>query len=385
MAQNFMTGRWLHPVLALFALAGLLVLGGCGGGSGAPNNPFAPSPTLPGPLVVLPDVIDIFPGTPTTLTVSGGTPPYSAFSSSPTILPVAQAVAGATIVLSAANVGADTPVTVTVTDSAGKSTTAAVTVRLAPLLNTLTVTPNTTACGANAICSGQTATASVTVTGPGGAGIPNRQVRFDVISGAFSIETNNPGQPLASTLTVVSDANGRAQVVIVAANSAFSQSALLRATDLTTGNQVTAQFTIVQTINGSAALSVVPATATIQGPFVNECSADFRVDYFIYGGTPPYRVTSTFPDAVTILGSPVNTSGGSFEAVTNGTCGNPLPFPILDATGLQTTATLINTPGTATRPTPPPPPVTITPTSYTTASGTGCTGQTFSFIISGGT
>src|SRR5437667_689787 len=157
MAQNFMTGRWLHPVLALFALAGLLVLGGCGGGSGAPNNPFAPSPTLPGPLVVLPDVIDIFPGTPTTLTVSGGTPPYSAFSSSPTILPVAQAVAGATIVLSAANVGADTPVTVTVQDSAGKSTTAAVTVHPALLLPaSITITGNPICGGSNAqLCSGQ--------------------------------------------------------------------------------------------------------------------------------------------------------------------------------------------------------------------------------------
>src|SRR5438128_3726468 len=106
MALTRTNARWLQPVFALFALVGLLVLGGCGGGSGAPNNPYAPPPPAsipPAPLVVLPSVVEIFPGTPTTLTVSGGTPPYSAFSSNPTILPVAQAVANATIVLSAAN------------------------------------------------------------------------------------------------------------------------------------------------------------------------------------------------------------------------------------------------------------------------------------------
>src|SRR2546422_907538 len=126
--------------------------------------------------------------------------------------------------------------------------------------------PASAACGANAICSGQTATAKVTVTGLGGVGIPNRQVRFDVVSGAFAIQSNDPANPLVSTLTVVSDQFGVAQVIIQANANAPTQPALLRATELTTGNQQTAQFTIVQTINGAAVLSVVPSDATITGP-----------------------------------------------------------------------------------------------------------------------
>jgi hypothetical protein len=231
------------------------------------------------------------------------------------------------------------------------------------------------------VCSGQTATASVTVTGPGGAGIPNRLVKFDVVAGDYAIESNDPANPLVSTLTVATDANGVAQVLLKANVSAFTQPALLRATELTTGNQQTAQFTIVQTINGAAVLSVVPSTANITGAFENLCSTGFRIDYYIYGGTPPYRITSTFPDSVTLVNSIVTTSGGFFEAITNGSCVNPLVFSIFDAVGLQTTATLINVPGTATQPAPPPPPLVVTPSSQ---SGS-CAGKTFAVLITGGT
>jgi hypothetical protein len=383
MAPNRLNVRWLRSAFAALALTALAILGGCGGGSGAPNNPFAPPPTTPGPLVILPAVSTVYANTPATLTVLGGVPPYLVTSSDTSILPVTPSVTTGTVVLLPANVTADTDITVTALDSTGAQAKASVTVKPAPIFNTLTVTPNSSACGANAICSGQTATASVTVTGPGGVGIPNRQVKFDVVTGAFFIQSSDPATPLVSSLTVVSDQFGVAQVIIQAAASAFTQPALLRATELTTGNQQTAQFTIVQTINGAAVLSVVPATATITAAFTNQCSAGFRIDYYIYGGTPPYRVTSTFPDAVTLVNSTVTTSGGFFEAITNGSCVDPLTFSILDATGLQTTSELRNVPGTATPPGPTPPPaLQILPGSISSAS---CGGTSFNFLIVGGT
>jgi hypothetical protein len=219
----------------------------------------------------------------------------------------------------------------------------------------------------------------VQVIGPAGGGIANRQVRFDVITGAYAIQSSNPGQPLVSTLTVVSDINGFARVILQAAVNVPTQPAQIRATDLTTGNSVTASFTIVQQTDGSAILSVVPATANISGPDDAHCSAGFRIDYFIYGGTPPYHISSTFPDAVTLVNSTVNFSGGSFEAITNGTCVDPLVFTIVDAIGRQTTATLSNVLGTTAAPPPPSAPIFVTP-----AAG-ACTASAQNFTITGGT
>jgi hypothetical protein len=381
MASNSMNNTWLRPLLALCALTGLLGLSGCGGGSGAPNNPFAPGPVTVGPLFLLPPSAVVYAHTAATLTVSGGAAPYLAFSSNSAVLPVTQNVDAGVVVLIPSDVAADTAVVITVQDAIGQTATSSITVRPAPLFNTLTVVPSRTACGTNAVCSGDTATATVQVTGPGGAGIPNRQVKFDVITGAFGLQTSNPAQPLVSSVTVISDANGNARVVLQAAVNVPTQPAQIRATDLTTGNAVTASFTIVQQTDGSAILSVVPATATITGPDKNTCSSGARIDYFIYGGTPPYHVSSTFPDAVILVNSTVFVSGGSFEAITNGACVNPLTFTIVDAIGRQVTATLVNTPGTAT-PVVPTGPVQITPPAIIDAA---CTGKSFGFTITGGT
>src|ERR1700674_1922162 len=162
MASNSMNNKWLRPVLALCALAGLLALGGCGGGSGAPNNPFAPGPIAVGPLFVLPPTAVVYSHTAATLQVSGGAAPYQAFSSNSAVLPVAQNVDTGIIVLIPSDVAADTAVVITVQDAIGQTATSAVTVRPAPLFNTLTVVPSRTVCGTNAVCSGATATATVT-------------------------------------------------------------------------------------------------------------------------------------------------------------------------------------------------------------------------------
>ena len=388
MVPDQMKATLLRPVVALFALVGLLALGGCGGGSGAPNNPFAPKPTTPGPLFLLPASATVYSHTPATLSVSGGAPPYLAFTSNASLLPVTQVVNGDTIVLLPNDVSTNTTVVITVQDSIGQTATSTVTVSPAPIFNTLTITPARTTCGSNTVCSGDTATASVTVTANGGAGIPNRQVRFDVVSGAFVILSNNPAQPQVSTLTVVSDNNGVATVVLQASVNAPTQPGMLRATDVTSGDAVNGVFTIVQVTDGSAILSVVPPTATITGTFTNTCNGNFRVDYYIYGGTPPYTVASTFPQGATLVNNVVSTSGGFFSVITNGTCVNPLVFTIVDSVGRQTTAQLINQPGTQSPATPPTPAkMAVTPSAgYTVGPGAStCTGKPFNFLITGGT
>jgi hypothetical protein len=120
----------------------------------------------------------------------------------------------------------------------------------------------------------------------------------------------------------------------------------MRVTDVATGLQLVGNFTIVQITDGSQILTVVPGDANIKGPAKGECSNGFVIDYYIYGGTPPYRVTSTFPNSIILTNSVVNTNGGFFRATTNGACVDPLTFSILDATGRQTTATLQQRRGT---------------------------------------
>jgi hypothetical protein len=252
-----------------------------------------------------------------------------------------------------------------------------VTVRAAPLLNSLTITPNLEDCGTGAICSGQNGTATVTVLGPQGAQLAGRAVRFDVVGTAYAIATNDPAQPFVSSRTVNSDASGAASVIVKANLNVATQFVQMTATDLTSGQQLTGNFVIQQVTDGSKILTVVPGAAKITGVYKGECSAGFRTDYYIYGGTPPYRVTSSFPAAATLVNPVVNVNGGFFEAITNGYCVDPMTFSILDATGRQTTATLSNVEGENER-TVAPPALAGSPEIYT---DTACTGSD-SFVIS---
>jgi hypothetical protein len=343
MPRLFGTG-WLRPALAFAALAGLLSLTGCGGGSGAVQAPGNVVST-PSAITVLPQSQTIYPGTPASFTISGGVPPYQAFSSNSAVLPVAQAVAGSSVVLLANPVSATTAVTITVQDSAAQTAPANIQVAPAVLFpNGVVIAASQGTCGSGAICTGETGTARVQGTGIAGAALAGRQIRFDVVYGAFGIQSTNPAAPLVQTLTVTTDAAGVAQVGIQALVDVTTQPAQIRATDVATGQALIGNFTIVRNQDGSQFITVIPDTATITSP-TSSCSAGAVVDYRIYGGTPPYRVTSSFPGAVSILNSTVAASGGFFEVRTNGTCVDPLTFSILDSAGKQTTATLTNSPG----------------------------------------
>jgi len=382
---------WLRPIAVLAALAGTLALSACGGGSGSVNNPNTQPPTPTPTLFTLPTgIIVAYSQVPTTVKIVGGLPPYQALSNNSAVLPVPLNVAGDTIVLVAnpVAVGTDVPVSITVSDQSGQSAIANVTVRYAPLFQAgLTVTPSGTNCGDN-ICDGQTGDVRAVATGVGGAPLPGRQIRFDVVFGPYGILTSNPAAPIAATLTVVTDAAGAAAVQIQATANATTQQAQIRATDLATGQQQVANF-VVQRITTTDNLSVIPPTATVTTFYNDSCSSGFNIDYYIFGGTPPYTISPSFPQAIGIAPTVVGASGSFFRATTNGFCANPLTFAIVDAAGKTVTASLINIPGTEDPPAPPTPtPPTallVTPTSLVRTGAGSCTGQTFLFVITGGT
>ena len=379
MTETRLPAAWLRSLAGLVALTAVLGLGACGGGSGAPNNPFQPFLLLNSSGGA---VFEVYSGIPATMVISGGVAPYRAVTSDPTVLPVTENQQNSPIVLLANTIAADSQQQLTVQDSMGRIAVAKVLVHPAPV-NSLTITPNLSECGTTAICSGQNGTATLTVLGPTGGRIAGRAVRFDVPGSAYLIATTNPAQPFVTSLVVLSDANGEASVIIKAGVNTATQFVQLMVTDLTSGHQLTGNFLIQQLTDGSKILTVVPGTAKITAAFKGECSSGFRTDYYIYGGTPPYRVTSSFPASITLINSVVNANGSFFEAVTNGSCVDPMTFSILDATGRQTTATLSNVEGATERvAAPPPPALAESPASYT---NTACTGNTFPFVVSGGT
>jgi hypothetical protein len=383
--------RWSRPVLTLLALAGTLALGACGGGSGAVNSPNQPTPTPVPTMFTLPaGVIVAYAQVPTTVKIVGGLPPYQALSNNSAVLPVPLNVSGDTIVLVANPVtpGSDVPVAITVSDSSGQTAIVNVVVRFAPLFETgITVTPSGANCGSN-VCDGETASVRAVASGVGGAPLPGRQIRFDVVFGPYAIMTTNPGAPLAPTQTVVTDAAGVAEIQILATANVPTQQAQIRATDVATGQSNVANF-IVQRRSAADNLSVIPPTVSITGPTTpggGVCSTGFIIDYRIFGGTPPYTISTSFPNSVVIVNPTVTQDGGVFRVVTNGSCVNPLTFTIVDAAGKVTTATLANLPGASSGSGPTPPavtPIVVTPGVY---SDNNCVAnKTYGFVITGGT
>ncbi len=390
--------------LIALAMAGVIVqLPGCGGGgttSGAPLNP-APGPAAPAPLAVNPPAIEVYANQPSTLFVTGGIPPYRAFSSSPSVLPVTLNVIGSIIPLTPNNVSDALPIQITITDAANNTTAASVQVRSATISSQLLVTANNATPGAgcgDAVCSGQFATAEVTLRAAGGAPIAGRQVRFEAVQGQFNFTNDDAGNLLSKTFIATTDAFGRAVVRLRADVTAATASAIIRATDLTSGNRVDQRFSIAQFTSGEGTLSAIPGEGyTSKGFYKGECGGSSG-DFLIFGGTAPYTIRTALPNAFTLstpagqTGSQVTvpTQGGRFTARAAyfgaGCSGFKDNIAITDSTGRTVSVTYEVSEGSEPLPTAPPPAsLAITPPARTASlNGTTCNSQSFDFFVQGG-
>ena len=375
---------WLRPLLTLVALAGALSLAACGGGNGAPSQVINGGGVAP--LAITPSTATAYSGNPFVFTVTGGKLPYTIITSDQAALPVVGTLNDNALIVVPGNVGTDTPVILTARDASGLVASAAVTVKPALLLPasiTITGNPNCASSGAD-LCSGQDGTASVKLTGPAGAPLAGRAVKFDVVQGAYSISSTAAGQPLVQSLTVTTDQNGNATVRLVVPVNAATQIATIRATDVTDGSSVVGQFTIAQFINGNSVLSVIPTgTTTFNGPDKTHCASSGSATFFVFGGTPPYTVAPTFPGAVQITGNPVPRSGAGFTVTPTGSCFTNLTFAITDSAGrtLLTPPTVSNVLGTTDAPVPFA--VAAGQSGGSSAAPVACSGKTFTFTITG--
>jgi hypothetical protein len=327
------TLRAICPPLGAVMCAALM---GCG--SGAVSAPPTPDPSAGTPLSVSPPNAELFADAPTTFSISGGKPAYSAFSSNNVALPVTASVTGNNFTVVANAVTTDTAVEITVRDAANVSATARAMIKPGALNSQITFQPGASTasgCGANAVCSGGDAQVVVKAA-QNGVVLRNRAIRFDVFQGGFQFITPGTNLPV-NTLTISTDDQGEAVARIVVAAGAATQVATLQSSDVASGHFRRYNFNIVQQTSGASILSILPsASITLKGEkgragLEGDCPTGLgaRVDFYVFGGTAPYRIASPLPGVASVTPSIITASGGSFSAQVNG-CGK-VAFVVTDA------------------------------------------------------
>ncbi|MBI3716420.1 MAG: hypothetical protein HY255_10545 [Betaproteobacteria bacterium] len=354
------TGSMLRIGLLVAAAAGIgSTVVSCGGGGVAA---VASSSTS---LTVLPSAPDLYENTPTPLTVAGGKPPYKVFPANLTIIPQ-PTVNGSVIMVTANPVAADTSVKITVSDSSPSPLTVDVTanVKASQLNNSITIIPTAAGqlCG-TAVCSGGDAVITTT-SSLNGVVQRGRSVRFDVYSGDFNFVTPSTNT-LVTTITVTTDNSGIATALIRVKNAAPSQTGIVQVTDVPSGQFRRFNFPIQQTTS-STAITIIPSVFTWQGAYNTACVVGGVSTHYIFGGTPPYTITTTVPQAVTFAttdppagAQPPNTAvetkegGAVLVSVTGQVCslgGAGTTMIVRDATGRTATFTVNNNVGTVAPP-----------------------------------
>lgn len=364
--------RLARIVVALGILAFVAACGGSVNGAAPANDPSR--------ITILPSTATLYAGQPTTFTISGGTGVYIISSSNQAVIPLSGSY-GPQVTVVPNQVSVDTDVTLTVRDT-GTTPLASATATVKPgtINNEITITPSSTQgtiCPTGTLCSGGDALVTLTLS-QGGIVLPGRLVRFDAISGDFRFITSATGSPeaLSTSTTVITDEAGRATVRIRAIADAPNQTAILQATDVSSGASRRVSFVIAQATGTSPGFFVTPTTTTFQGAFTDRC-ADTSISstFYIFGGVPPYTVSST-TSAFSVGPTFVSSSGGSFAVGPNGTCVQGAPIVVRDSSGRTTTVTVSNILGTT-----PLPALSVTPQAVTLSS---CNSLT-TVIATGGT
>lgn len=390
--------------ISALAVLGVLTLAGCGGSSSSS------SPTVPtAALAAGPKTFSAFGNTANSVTVTGGTGPYSVTSSDTNVIPVPAQLTGATLSITPKNVLANTTVTLTFTDKAGA--TSAVTVTVVPATITTPVITVTNAAGSvcaaennsgitvATLCAGEIGSASIMLKDANGAVLANRSVLFEVLTFGGTVAPKADSAVFARLTTVTTDATGKATVALKADVEVTSEAAFLRATDVTSTHRIDSWINVLKQTSGVSDLSVIPATGGFAAYYTNECPL-VRREYGISGGKAPYAVT--LPAANTLVlsdgtaaaapgaGITVAKAGARFTVQSSATTpctGSRTEMTVTDALGATTKPTFVITAGGATRPTATTD-LTLSPPNISMAAdiiSTYCTTSNTRYAITGGT
>ena len=353
-----MADRVVRLTLAILSLV-LVVSCGRGGVSGS-------SAIVSGPLAISPSSATVYSGLPTTFVITGGTGSYFVTSNDQSVIPNTGLFSASSFTVVPGPVLRDTPLTLTVTDTAANAPAiATLTVKPRTVGNTITITPSASqsaACG-SAVCAGGDAEVKATLS-VGGVPLVNREVRFQVISGDFRIITSAPGLPEVLSLegSTFTDDTGTARMRIRVLSDAGSQTALLQVTDVSTGFSQRTSFNIAPSSN--APLNAQPDTIEFTGRDPNTCASGIEADVIVFGGRPPYQISQ--PGSFGVSPTVVANSGGRFTVRATGQCSNGSQIAVVDANGATVTVTAVNRLSEVPAPTPPTPTAfSVSPTDVT--------------------
>jgi hypothetical protein len=333
-------GRIASIALAWFALG---MLASCGSGAVSGSSVTG----TPVPITITPADATLYSDLPTTFVLSGGNGSYVVSSSNQAVVASAGTVNSHQLVVVPNTVGADTPLSLIVSDTAGTTpATAALTVKPRTISNVVTVTPSVgqaAACGTS-VCSGGDAEVKVTLQ-QGGVALAGRSVRFDVLSGDVRIITSAAGssETLSTSGTTTTDSTGTARMRVRVLADAPAQTALLQVTDASTGFVQTASVAIAPSSN--APLTVRPTDIRFTGPNSTTCSTSVNADIVIVGGRPPYQVTQ--PPGFSVFPLVVSSSGSRVTVTSTGQCTSSdsgQPVSIIDNAGATAIVALHNEP-----------------------------------------
>lgn len=398
--MQFFSGR---VAISALAVVGAVTLAGCGGSSSTPATVAATT------LAAGPASFSAFGNTVSSITIKGGTGPYSVRSSDTSIITAPAQVTGATLSITPKNVLANTTVTLTFTDQAAATSTVTVTVVPATITTPVITVSNaaSSVCAAEnnsgitvaTLCAGETGSASIMLKDANGAVLANREVRFEVLTFGGTVAPKADSSVFARLATVTTDATGKATVALKADVEASSEAAFLRATDVTSTHRIDSWFNVLKQTSGVSDLSVIPARGGFTAHYTNECPL-FRRAYGISGGKAPYAVT--LPAANTLVlndgtttaapgaGITVARAGARFTVQSSEatTCiSATTEITVTDALGVITKPTFIITAGAATRPAATAD-LTLSPPTISMAAdlvSTYCTTSNTRYAITGGT
>ena len=350
-----------------FGLVTAFLLASCGGGGAQTHIVDA------GPMAINPPAATWYAGVKNTLTISGGTPPFTLTSSEPGIFPVPLVLNGRTLDIVPSQPGVVDAglqagelqvrtVNITARSAEGQTATAAIKVAQNFLTGYGTFVAQTT-CAAALICAGGES-ALIFDSTFNGALYAGHQFRIERVSGPFQFVDPLNSNNQTDTVVVTADSEGKFTTRIRVATNIPTQVAILKITDIPTGAYTYRTITISGT-PATGALTAIPNPVQLTGGNGSTCG-NGPVDVLVYDGQAPYTATCTSPQ-IQVLNPTSSTNPGRFTFIVGSsqTCLTAEPCVITDNTGARIIVPITTIKGTTT----PPPALSVVPNAISLNCG----------------